>query len=441
MSIAIPKPKQQREYSTSPGSTDATITIANNSSSLNNSLSTSSSSLKQQSFDAEKSVHDPAYGSNKPRPHNTFHIGVAEDVNRKCRRTMEDTHMYFYDFAGKRDQGYFAIFDGHAGSQAAQWCGQKFHHLLAQTLSNHEQHSMTTSMSSTTVTDPPTAISSVSPPSAGSSNFSIATNKENSAAGTLGVPEMLDQTFTLADHELGALPSNQRNSGCTAVVALVRWENRVIPRKKDRSNPGTVNNNSNYTSTNSTGRTGAGEGESLGESFTEPVFTVPADAAPEKVRMLYTANVGDARIVLWYVSDAENNGFTHTYSRRGRAVRLSYDHKGTDEKEGKRVTDAGGLILNARVNGVLAVTRALGDYYMKELVTGHPYTTETFLYHTHDEFIILACDGLWDVCTDQAACDLIREIRDPQEASAVLVKYALDEHSTDNLSCMVVRFD
>lgn len=44
--------------------------------------------------------------------------------------------------------------------------------------------------------------------------------------------------------------------------------------------------------------------------------------------------------------------------------------------------------------GVLAVTRALGDSYMKELVTGHPYTTESVLQADTDEFIILACDGV-----------------------------------------------
>lgn len=95
--------------------------------------------------------------------------------------------------------------------------------------------------------------------------------------------------------------------------------------------------------------------------------------------MLYTANVGDARIVL---------------CRGGKALRLSYDHKGSDENEGKRVTNAGGLILSNRVNGVLAVTRALGDAYMKDLVTGHPYTTETVIQADVDEFIILACDGV-----------------------------------------------
>ena len=39
------------------------------------------------------------------------------------------------------------------------------------------------------------------------------------------------------------------------------------------------------------------------------------------------------------------------FSRRGKAVRLSYDHKGTDEAEGRRIAAAGGLILNSRVNG------------------------------------------------------------------------------------------
>lgn len=48
---------------------------------------------------------------------------------------------------------------------------------------------------------------------------------------------------------------------------------------------------------------------------------------------------------------------------------------------------------------------------------------------------------LWDVCSDQEAVDLIRGINDPQHASKVLVDHALARFSTDNLSCMVIRFD
>lgn len=97
-------------------------------------------------------------------------------------------------------------------------------------------------------------------------------------------------------------------------------------------------------------------------------------------RVLYSANAGDARGVL---------------CRAGKAVRLTYDHKGSDKQEAKRITDAGGFVMSGRVNGVLAVTRSLGDSSMKEFVVGAPYTTETELCDD-DEFLILACDGVSD---------------------------------------------
>lgn len=81
------------------------------------------------------------------------------------------------------------------------------------------------------------------------------------------------------------------------------------------------------------------------------------------------------------------------HSRGGKAVRLTYDHKGSDVQEAKRITDAGGFVMNARVNGVLAVTRSLGDSAMKEFVVGSPYTTETVL-GNEDSFLIVACDGV-----------------------------------------------
>jgi protein phosphatase PTC1 len=95
-------------------------------------------------------------------------------------------------------------------------------------------------------------------------------------------------------------------------------------------------------------------------------------------RVLYVANAGDARGVL---------------CRNGRALRLTYDHKGTDKQEAKRIMDSGGFVMSGRVNGVLAVTRSLGDSSMKDFVVGSPYTTETEL-TDEDEVLILACDGV-----------------------------------------------
>ncbi|EFX02868.1 protein phosphatase [Grosmannia clavigera kw1407] len=350
--------------------------------------------------------HNNSAGESIPGPSSTFRVGVWEDRNKKCRRTMEDTHAFLYNFlrtpgtvsgsadvggarsiksadtesevpsgagAGNSDEdmletdnGYFAIFDGHAGTFAADWCGKKLHLILEDTI------------------------------------------RKNPNAP---IPELLDQTFTSVDVQLEKLPI--KNSGCTAAIAVLRWEDRV---PSSQSVTGSQNVASN---------TAAAAEIVSPPADAETTHTKPKASATRQ-RVLYTANVGDARIIL---------------CRGGKALRLSYDHKGSDENEGRRIANAGGLILNNRVNGVLAVTRALGDTYIKDLVTGHPYTTETVIQPETDEFIIIACDGLWDVCTDQDAVNLVRNVQDPAAAAKMLVDHALAHFSTDNLSCMIVRLD
>ncbi|GAA5920309.1 hypothetical protein JCM6882_006491, partial [Rhodosporidiobolus microsporus] len=87
---------------------------------------------------------------------------------------------------------------------------------------------------------------------------------------------------------------------------------------------------------------------------------------------------------------------------------------------------------------VLAVTRSLGDSSMKEFVVGSPFTTETSL-GEGDSWLIVACDGLWDVCTDQEAVDLIASSPSAQDASQRLLDHALASFSTDNLSILCVK--
>ncbi|KAK5664320.1 hypothetical protein OQA88_538 [Cercophora sp. LCS_1] len=361
---------------------------------------------QDQALAVPQGQHNNAAGESLPGPRSTFRVGVWEDRNKKCRRTMEDTHAFLYNFlhtpapalgGGEQkglkaseetgdvqsqdivetDNGYFAIFDGHAGTFAADWCGKKLHIILEDII------------------------------------------KKNPNAP---IPELLDQTFTSVDAQLEKLPL--KNSGCTAAIAVLRWEDRV---------PSMTSATGSQAIAPAVARA-AEEASKADDAKPEASSTL---AAPEvaharlkgtatRQRVLYTANVGDARIVL---------------CRAGKALRLSYDHKGSDENEGKRIANAGGLILNNRVNGVLAVTRALGDTYMKDLVTGHPYTTETVIQPELDEFIIIACDGLWDVCSDQEAVELVRNIQEPVTAAKQLVDHALARFSTDNLSCMIVRFD
>jgi len=140
-------------------------------------------------------------------------------------------------------------------------------------------------------------------------------------------------------------------------------------------------------------------------------------------RFLYSANAGDARAVL--------------VRSGGKALRLTYDHKGSDESETKRIVDAGGFVALNRVNGVLAVTRSLGDHLMKDYVIADPYLQATKL-EPGDNHLVLACDGLWDVASDQDVADLIVGESDAQKAADKLLVHALKNGSTDNISVMTI---
>ena len=59
-------------------------------------------------------------------------------------------------------------------------------------------------------------------------------------------------------------------------------------------------------------------------------------------------------------------------------------------------------MLNKRVNGVLAVSRALGHSAEKAFLIGTPFTSKTML-DKDDEFLILACDGVRHLCIFQRA--------------------------------------
>merc|ERR1711976_1136231 len=123
------------------------------------------------------------------------------------------------------------------------------------------------------------------------------------------------------------------------------------------------------------------------------------------VKKLYIGNCGDARGVL---------------CRNKTAKRLTFDHKASDESETQRIIDAGGFVVMNRVNGILAVTGALGDYAMKDYVSGEPYCEEHEL-TDEDTPLILACDGVWDVITDQEAVDLILKFDTCKEAAKNLL--------------------
>lgn len=211
-------------------------------------------------------------------------------------------------------------------------------------------------------------------------------------------------------------------------------------------------------------------------------------------RMLYVACLGDARAVLL-------DGKT--------TIAMSEDHKPQNMKESKRIQRCGGFVQFGRVCGVLAVSRALGDFEFKsassnrsgssrgggpnasfnrsfgygggpqrlamgenpsasqqELMVSNVADVRQLALTDDTKFLILACDGLWDVVSNEEATQFVKDFlsytpevndvlvlsgRRPRPTPAViqrvlsncsqkLAEFAVDRGSTDNVSVVLLFF-
>ncbi|XP_054010564.1 protein phosphatase 1B isoform X1 [Hylaeus anthracinus] len=155
-------------------------------------------------------------------------------------------------------------------------------------------------------------------------------------------------------------------------------------------------------------------------------------------RNIYIANCGDSRAVL---------------CRAGGPVFSTRDHKPVLPAERERIQNAGGSVMIQRVNGALAVSRALGDYEYKtlkdrgpceQLVSPEPEIFMRDRDDEHDEFLVLACDGIWDVMNNEELCDFIHSrllLTDDLEAvTNQVIDTCLYKGSRDNMSIVLVTF-
>lgn len=156
---------------------------------------------------------------------------------------------------------------------------------------------------------------------------------------------------------------------------------------------------------------------------------------------IYCANAGDSRTVLGV---------------KGIAKPLSFDHKPQSEGERARICAAGGFVEAGRVNGNLALSRAIGDFEFKrsaslppeeQIVTVFPDVMEHDI-TPDDEFLILACDGIWDCMESQEVVEFVRRgIAEKQELTLIcenIMEYCLAPASDlsgigcDNMTMMIV---
>ena len=145
--------------------------------------------------------------------------------------------------------------------------------------------------------------------------------------------------------------------------------------------------------------------------------TVVLDAERKEICVAHT---GDSRAIL---------------CRGGVAVALTHDHKPMEPSEYARIVAAGGYVTHTgRVNGNLNLSRALGDFVYKSgrrqraehMISAEPDVC-SFRVGPSDDFLLLACDGLWELVPPQDAINFVRARllggRSPKE----IVEQLLDE--------------
>jgi serine/threonine protein phosphatase PrpC len=356
-------------------------------------------------------VMQPAAAEDHTNTRLGLRFGVAEDQGK--RDGMEDRMMALGDMntmlgleGEAASQAYFGVYDGHMGTSTSNMLAERLHLAVVEEL--------------------------------------------GVVAEAGGDPEdALKAAFVRTDREwvreqVQAQEDDQSSkfSGATAIVAMVR-EEEIIIVEDEQADAEKAAEEAAAAKPAASAASGAG-GDDAGASDGAVAAASGGhedDLGGERkrVRLLYVANAGDCRAVL---------------CRGGWAVDLSTDHKASLESEKTRVEAAGGSVHNGRVNGVIAVTRAFGDPEFKALKDkawwGGSFTDDVLTatpdvrsqeITPYDEFVVMACDGVWDVMTSQQAVNFVRrrlrEEPDIQAATEALVAKALQLASVDNVSAIV----
>ena len=154
--------------------------------------------------------------------------------------------------------------------------------------------------------------------------------------------------------------------------------------------------------------------------------------------VVYSANVGDSRVSL--ISPEH-------------IIRLSYDHRTTDEKERKRILESGLEIIDDRINGTLMLTRIFGNYEYKndeeneeeENSSNKGLICEPFIskinidLNIENQFLILASDGIWDTITEEEIQNIIISHNDTQQICSIVIKNCLRNEAWDNMSIFAIK--
>lgn len=157
-----------------------------------------------------------------------------------------------------------------------------------------------------------------------------------------------------------------------------------------------------------------------------------------ETRQFFLVNIGDSRTLL----RLENKSRQFIVSTK--------DHKPGDTGERKRIEAANHFVAAQRVDGCLAVSRALGDFtyknqpqlsFDKQAVTADPSVYIGTIKDKDTKVdVVLACDGVWDVFSNEQVFSVEVERKKTKSFARTLADLAFANGSSDNLSAVHVRF-
>ncbi|VDL94626.1 unnamed protein product [Schistocephalus solidus] len=344
------------------------------------------------------------------------------------RRFQEDAHNCLLDFDPKRKAAYFAVYDGHGGAEVAKYCAAHLPDFLREQPAYTEEPVNPTAVLKNAFVDFDCTLVS---PEVKSKLWSITNSEGEGAEPAEGaeapeedgdddddeVPEGLEEVAALHDEASKPIEYVLKQYGEVSNVSsflkslLSSFKSNGDKTKASESN--NAEQSDGLSSSNADAETSKNEKASSEVGTTACVaLLLPEVEDGERRRVcLYVANAGDSRAVL---------------CRARAAVDLSTDHKPEDAEEKARIVAAGGTVTaDGRVNDGLNLSRALGDHTYKcrkdlkmadQMISALPDVTKTELIPGNDDFLVIACDGIWNSMSSQEVVDFIYDRLHPEEA-------------------------
>lgn len=335
-------------------------------------------------------------------------IRFAVSSMQGWRPTMEDTHILAPSLEVKSiggnsqvllDHALFCIFDGHGGSFTSEFAGKNFEKILMQ---RREW----------------------------SKYINLSEKDKGNVPGLALLKSAMKGAFFDIDNELRIQHVERLNALRATASILPNDQNNVGPMK---------NISLESRDSNSTSR------ESFLSHSPPPLqrgmFMDRSGSTAVAVLLtpfhIICCNLGDSRAIL---------------CRGGVAYPLSFDHKPSDGRELNRVQEAGGFVKLKRIDGDLAVSRGLGDFRFKlnknkgvneQKVSSEP---EILVYPRNDkvdEFLVLGCDGIWDVLENNECVKLVHQLyrENPSDMGKIcedILDVCLKKESRDNMTVSVL---